>query len=151
MKVVYKYFVVHEQAIPAGLAACAAHKQGKFAQIEPLIWEKGFKARDLSAENLSKIAAEAGLDVEKFKKDMESEECRKDVKEDHEALARVGTRGTPSFYVNGRHISGAQPFEVFRQVIDEELKKANERIARGEATVATYYDKFVLEQGKKSL
>lgn len=153
VKVVYKHYVVHPQiATKPALAACAAHKQGKFAEMEKLLWEKGYKAgRNYSDENIEKIAKEAGLDMKKFKADMNSDACKKYIQKDQAELARVGARGTPAFFINGRFLSGAQPIDRFKAIIDEELKKANERIKKGEATVENYYQKFVLEKGKKSL
>lgn len=153
VRVVYKNFVVHPQhaTIPA-LAACAASKQGKFAQMEHLIWEKGFKAgRNLSKENMTKIATEVGLNMEQFGKDMDGQDCAKRVRQDQSEVSRVGTSGTPAFYINGRFLSGARPIDQFKTLIDEELKKANDRISKGEATVANYYQKFVVEKGKKKL
>src|SRR5690606_13546128 len=112
VRIVYKDYVVHPQSatIPA-LAACAAHKQGKYKEMYEGIWEKGFNAnRNLSAENMEAIAKSIGLNMSKFKADMDGEECKKEVQVDQAQLAAVGTRGTPSFYINGRHLSGAQPF-----------------------------------------
>ncbi len=153
VRVVYKNFVVHPQAatIPA-MAACAAHLQGKFKDMEHLIWQKGFLAgRNLSKENMVTLAKEAGLNMDQFNKDIDGQECAKKVREDQAELSKVGTSGTPAFYINGRFLSGARPIEQFKAVIDEELKKANDRISKGEATAANYYDKFVVAQGKKAV
>jgi predicted DsbA family dithiol-disulfide isomerase len=153
VKVVYKHYVVHPQvATTPALAACAAHRQGKFKEMEHLIWEKGFKAnRNLSAENMETLAKEAGLDMGKFKADMNGEECKKIVQQDQAQLAAVGTRGTPAFYINGRFLSGAQPLPAFKAIVDEELKKANERISKEGAKVETYYNEYVLKKGKTRL
>jgi predicted DsbA family dithiol-disulfide isomerase len=97
------------------------------------------------------IAKELGLDVNKFKADMNGDACKKEVQTDQAQLAAVGTRGTPAFYINGRFLSGAQPIDRFKSIIDEELNKANERIKKGEATVDNYYAKFVVQAGKKKL
>jgi protein-disulfide isomerase len=153
VRVVYKHYVVHPQnaTIPA-LAACAAHRQGKFPEMEKLIWDKGYSAdRNLSRENMVKLAQEAGLDMDRFGKDLDGQECAQIVRKDQAELTRVGVSGTPAFYINGRFLSGARPIDQFKAVVDEELEKANERIAKGEATVASYYDKFVVAQGKKQL
>ncbi|WP_428261517.1 DsbA family protein [Haliangium sp.] len=69
---------------------------------------------------------------------------------DQAQLAKVGVSGTPAFFINGRFLSGAQPFPAFKQVIDEELKKADDRLAKGDS-LAGYYDKYVVEQGLKAL
>jgi protein-disulfide isomerase len=152
LRVVYKNFLVNTpHATPPALAACAAHKQGKNSEMRQLIWEKGFaNNRDLGEENMKRIAAEIGLDMAKFEADMAGEACQNVLREDQALLRRVGTRGTPNFYINGRPLSGAQPIEQFRAVIDEELAKAKERIAAG-TPASEYYAKYVLEEGKESL
>ena len=144
--------MVHPQqaTIPA-LASCAADKQGKFKEMTKLIWEKGFKAgRNLSQENMDKLAGEVGLDMKKFKADSEGP-CKDIVRKDQAELAQVGVGGTPAFFINGRFLSGARPVEQFKALIDEELKKANERIGKEGTTAANYYEKWVLEKGEKKL
>jgi protein-disulfide isomerase len=152
VRVVYKHFVVHPQqaTIPA-LAACAADKQGKFHQMYQAIWEKGFSAnRNLSQENMDKLAGEVGLNMNKYKADMDGD-CKKIIRDDQTQMAQVGVGGTPAFFINGRFLSGARPVEQFKALVDEELKKANERIGKEGTTAANYYQKWVLEKGKKSL
>ncbi len=153
IKIVYKHYVVHpQQATTPALAVCAAGLQGKFGPMEKLIWDKGYGAgRNLSKDNMLKLAGEAGLDMGKFKKDLDGPECQKRIRQDQQELSRVGTRGTPAFYINGRFLSGARPIGQFKRLVDEELAKANARIKKGEATVANYYDKFVVKKGKKKL
>lgn len=148
MKIVFKHYLVHPQqgTIPAH-AACAANLQGKFKPMYEAIWAAN---RNFTQENMEKIAAQLGLDMQKFKADMAGP-CPKLVQQDQQDVGKVGTTGTPAFYINGRFLSGAQPIESFKALIDEELKKANERIAKGEATVETYFQKFVLDQGLKEL
>lgn len=150
VKVVYKYFVVHDQAIRPGLAACAADKQGKFSQMKELIWDEGFAKGELGDEHIESLAAKAGLDMKKFVADRDSDACMSWLKDDFGVLRKLGVRGTPAFYVNGRFISGAQPFEVFKKVIDAELAKANKAIAGG-ISASSYYQSQVVAKGKKEL
>jgi protein-disulfide isomerase len=152
LKIVYKHLIVHPQvATDASMASCAAHLQGKYKPMEELIWEKGFKAgRNLSRENMDKLAQEVGLDMKKYKADMDGE-CKSILQKDQAELRRVGAGGTPSFFINGRFVSGARPQPMFEAVIDQELKKANDLISQGKATVQNYYDEIVLKQGLKSL
>ena len=121
--------------------------------MEAAIWEKGFsKAREggLGQENIDKLANEIGLDMGKYKNDQG--ECAATVRKDQAELSKVGTRGTPAFYINGRFLSGAQPVDRFKAVIDEELKKANSRIGGdGGTSVENYYNEWVLKKGKQSL
>jgi len=153
LKVVYKNYVVHPQvATTPALAACAAHKQGKYHEMVELIWEKGFNAnRNLSAENMEILAKELGLNMSTFKADMNGDSCKQTVQMDQAQLTAVGTRGTPAFYINGRFLSGAQPIDRFKALIDEELAKANGRISKGEASVKDYYAKYVLAAGEKKV
>ena len=76
----------------------------------------------MSEENLKSYAEQSGLDVAAFDTCMASGKHAKTVDDDMAAGARVGMSGTPGFYVNGRMLTGAQPFAEFKRVIDEELK-----------------------------
>lgn len=63
------------------------------------------------------------LDAEKFNGCLDSGKYRSDVMQDHQEGSAAGVSGTPAFFVNGRYLSGAQPFEAFKQIIDEELAR----------------------------
>jgi protein-disulfide isomerase len=152
VRIVYKHFIVHEDyaMIPAQ-AVCAAHLQGKFTAMKDAIWDYGFNAgRDLSAENMQRQARRVGLNMRRFEKDM-SGPCRERVQKDHALLSRVGVQGTPYFYVNGRLVRGAMPFDVFRQLIDEELAKANEVIQTQGVKAADYYDAVIVAKGRTEM
>lgn len=91
-------------------------------------------------------AASIGLDLNKFKADMKA--CEPEINASRQAASLLGVSATPGFFVNGRFVSGAQKFEVFTAVIDEELAKANQRIAAG-TKQADYYNTWVVEKGEK--
>ena len=146
---VYKYFVVHQSAVVPGLAACAAHKQGKYPAMQKLIWDRGYADNDLGTERMEELAGQAGLDVQAYKADMAGEGCMGDLQRNYQELSALGVNGTPTLYVNGRYLSGIQPIEVYRALIDEELAKADAAIAKGVA-VKDYYQKHVVDPGKKS-
>jgi protein-disulfide isomerase len=96
---------------------CAADKQGKFYPMYNLIWDKGYKAgRNLSLENMETLAAEVGLNMDKFKDDMKGD-CPKIVRKDQQELGQVGVGGTPAFFINGRFLSGARPIEQFKALV----------------------------------
>lgn len=150
MKIVWKHYVVHPQtATTPAYAACAAQQQGKFWEMTALIFEKAF-GKDLSEAKMLELAAELKLDINKFKADLASDKCKQDVANDQKILSAVGTRGTPAFYINGRFLSGARPFEQFKAIIDEELKKADTAI-KGGVKLEDYYKSVVVDKGKKSL
>jgi protein-disulfide isomerase len=147
VRIVYKQFVIHPQiATDAALAACAAHRQGKFAAMNDLIWDKGWNdSRNLSVARLEELAKQAGLAIGQFRDDM-GHECRAMVSRDQQELHQVGVTGTPTFFINGRYLSGAQPVEAFARVIEEELALANQRLAAG-ARRRDYYQVHVLDAG----
>ncbi len=146
---VYKSYLIHQEAVTPGLAGCAANKQGKWVQMRDLIWEKGFAKHDLSEKNMDALAAEAGLDLAKYKTDMAGDDCKKWVMAGHDELGPIGTNGTPAFYVNGRYLSGALPIEQFKKVIDAEKAKADKAIASG-TKLEDYYAQ-VMKSGKLKL
>jgi protein-disulfide isomerase len=165
LRVVYKQFVVHPQVATAGaLAFCAAAKQGKAHEMDVALWDKGFKQHqfDKDAEGGQKcwestagcpivlgFAKELGLNEDKFKTDMK--ECQQLTQKDMRELQTLGVGATPSFFVNGRFMSGAMPIENFTALIDEELKKANATIQKEGIPASQYYQKVIVERGQKTL
>lgn len=152
LRIVYRSFVVHPQiaTIPAR-AACAAHRQGKFTELHDLIWTQGWEAnRNFGMDNMEKLAGDLKLDLKKFVADTDGA-CIKKVQEDQADLTALGQGGTPSFWINGRFMSGARPTEDFKAIIDAELAAANKAIGKGGITRANYYKKVVLKKGKKKL
>ncbi len=139
---------MHNRALAGAIAAEAAGKQGtdKFWKMHDLLFANG---RELTDENFVKWAEEIGLDVEKFKQDLEDPALEKKAKANQEQGSKLGARGTPAFFINGRFLSGAQPFESFKKVIDEELEKAEKIVASG-VPREKVYDK-VMEKAKPSV
>ena len=169
LRIVYKQFVVHPQVATAGaLAFCAAGKQGKAMEMDKLLWDKSFKThnfdKDATAEGggapqrcwessagcpvVVGYAQELGLNTDKFKSDMK--DCQSLIQKDMKELQTLGVGATPSFFINGRFMSGAMPLENFTQLVDEELKKADAAIAAG-TPKAEYYQQVVVGKGLKTL
>ena len=122
VRVVFKHLPLsfHQKAPAAHAASEAAHKQGKFWEMHDKIFKN---QRQMSEENYVVWAGEIGLDVEEFKKDMASAAIKARVDKDVKEAGRLGVTGTPGFFINGRHMSGAKPFSEFKVVIDEEIDK----------------------------
>ena len=120
MKIVFKHLplAMHKNAKPAAAATEAAHRQGKFWEMHDLVFAN---QRQLSAEKYYEFAGTLGLDVAKFKKDFASAEIKKVVDTDAKEANSLGVTGTPAFFINGSFLSGAKPFEAFKEVIDKEL------------------------------
>lgn len=148
LRVVYKQYIVHpDVATNAALAVCAAHRQDKFAEMDRLLWEKGYKdKRDFSQPKIEAFATEAGLDLARFKTDVAGS-CRDAVMRDHNELQSMGQGGTPTFYINGRYVVGGSPAKL-GALIDEELALASKRVAEGTAA-KDYYRTWVLGKGLK--
>jgi protein-disulfide isomerase len=123
VEIVFKHLPlrIHPKAPAAHAAAEAAHQQGKFWEMHDLIFAN---QREMSPEKYEEYAAQIGLDTDKFKKDVASASVKKRIDSDAAEAASLGITGTPAFLVNGRYLSGAQPYEAFKRLIDEELAKA---------------------------
>ena len=119
---------MHNRAMPAAMASEAAGKQGKFWEMHDKLFQD---PRALTDENIEKYATELGLDMAKFKEDLKDKKLEAKIKKQQAQGATLGARGTPAFFVNGRFMSGAQPFEAFKAIIDEEMKKADALLAKG--------------------
>jgi protein-disulfide isomerase len=103
----------------AGRATARASK-GKFWEYHDKLFAN---QSALTADSLKKYAAETGLDAAKFNQCLDSSKYEAHVEDALAAGNRLGISSTPTVYVNGRMINGAQPIEVFEAVIDEELAR----------------------------
>jgi protein-disulfide isomerase len=134
----------HNNAKGAAEAGMAANEQGKFWQMH----DKMFANQGaLDRPSLERYAQDLGLDMGKFKAALDSGKFTKRVEEDSAAGMAVGANGTPTFFINGREFVGAQPFESFKNVIDEEIKKADGLIAKG-IKLENVYAELQKEAGK---
>ncbi len=113
---------IHPQAKGAHAAAEAAHRQGKFWEMHDLIFQN---QRDLQVSTLEGYATSIGLDLEQYQRDVEAEDVVGRIDEDLQQAQKLGVTGTPSFFINGRFLSGAQPFANFKRYIDEALEKSS--------------------------
>lgn len=121
IKLVFRNFPLqfHNNAAKAAEAGLCAASQDKFWEMHDWMFENQDK---LSVEELKKGASGLGIDSDKFNKCLDSGENTKKVQESMQAASKAGVRGTPAFFVNGMQLSGNQPFEKFKEVIDGELR-----------------------------
>ena len=122
VRVVYKMhpLPMHQNAMPAAQAAMAAHAQGKFAEMHEKLFAN---STSLSRDKYLALATELGLDLKKFTSDIDSQAYKKTIDAETAEAMNVGATGTPASFVNGRFLSGAQPYDAFKRIIDEELAK----------------------------
>ena len=121
IRLVYRNYPLpnHPQAQPAAEAAQCANEQGQFWPYHDRLFAEAGK---LSDADLKKAAVDLGLDAERFNACVDEHRYKAVVEADQQAGNEAGVNGTPAFFVNGRLLSGAQPFEAFKRVIDEELE-----------------------------
>ncbi len=120
IKFVYRHYPLpnHPNARPAAEAAACAEAQGKFWEYHDQLFANASKLADA---DLKAHAAAVGLDATKFNACFDNRQQKPGVDADIAAADKAGVTGTPAFFINGRAIEGAQPFEAFKRVIDEEL------------------------------
>src|SRR5688572_12613538 len=109
---------IHRQAQLAAEAARCAGDQNNFWEYHDTLYAKAPK---LAADDLKAYAKDMSLDTAKFDQCLTSGKYKALVQKDLSEGAQLGITGTPTFFINGREISGAQPVESFAAIIDEEL------------------------------
>ncbi len=121
VKLVFKNFPLsfHKQAMNAAKAALAAGEQGKYWEMHDKIFEKYNK---LTEESFAEFATELGLDTNKFAADFSSDKYDSQIEQDMQIAAKVGVRGTPTLFINGKLQQG-RSFDDFKRTIDGLLKK----------------------------
>ena len=111
---------LHPDAPKAAEAARCAAEQGKFWEYHDVLFEK---APQLSIEELKRYAKDLKLDSAAFAKCLDSGKQAAAVKADIEQGDRLGITGTPTFFINGRQLVGAEPLATFEKIIDTELSQ----------------------------
>jgi protein-disulfide isomerase len=111
---------IHPQAFKAGEAAHCAGDQGKFWEFHDRLFgnQETLQTTDLKAH-----AAAVGLDAAAFDSCLDTSKYGERVRDGVAEGTRLGVASTPTIYVNGRMVSGAQPYETFAALIEEELSR----------------------------
>jgi protein-disulfide isomerase len=116
----YPLASLHPQAPKAHEAARCAADQSKFWEYHDVLFERSPK---LSVPELKRYAQELKLDATAFDQCLDSGKHTAQVDKDFQEGVSLGLTGTPSFFINGKQIVGAQPFATFQKVVDGELAK----------------------------
>ena len=118
---VYRHYPLpnHPAARPAAEAAACAAEQGKFWQFHDALFANPTK---LSDADLKEHAVTLGMNATQFNSCVDTHKLKPLVDADLKAGEEAGVNGTPAFFINGRALSGAQPFEAFKKIIDDELE-----------------------------
>ncbi len=111
----------HQNAMFAHIAANCAYKQNKFWEIFKLLFEN---TGNLTREKVLELSKMVELDQTQFNQCIADKDgsVRNEIESDVQDGQKVGVNGTPAFFINGIFVEGAQGYEVFERIIEEELK-----------------------------
>lgn len=121
VRLVYRDFPlesIHPNATPAAEAANCAGEQDRYYEFNELLFAGG---KPLEAATYEAYASQLKLDMEQFNQCVSERRYRDEVQADLAYAAELGVRSTPTFFINGLAVVGAQPFEVFDQIISMEI------------------------------
>ncbi len=115
----------HANAQPTALAARCAGDQGKYWEMHDLLFEEqaNWSGKEDITNDLTSYANQIGLNQSAFSSCLSSEKFAQAIEDDISLGQKVGVSGTPSFFINGQMIVGALPYDNFKAIIDEQLKK----------------------------
>lgn len=133
----------HANAVPAAEAAREAMAQRGvrgFWAMHDLLFEN---QRALERADLETYASSLGLDLRRFRRALDAHTHVPAIDADGDAGELAGVSGTPATFLNGRVVVGAQPFDAFQRIIDDELARAHRAIDAGSATRANYYARLM--------
>jgi protein-disulfide isomerase len=128
----------HDHAMPAAEAALEVWEQGgdeMFWRYHDLLFAN---QRALTRADLERYAAQVGADPRGVADALDAHRHRPRIRADQDMAVRLDTRGTPAFFINGRKLMGAQPYEEFEAIVREELDLARRALERG-VPRARYY------------
>jgi len=133
IRIVFKHnpLPFHKRAEPAAELAIEALKQrgnkGFWDAHDRLFAQQ----KNLEDADLEQIARDMGLNVARVKAAIKHRKHRKIIEADQDLASDFNARGTPHFFINGRRLIGAQPVSKFSAIIDEEIKRAKQVLAKG--------------------
>lgn len=120
VRMVFKEFpILGEESTRAAKAALAAELQGRYAEMHEIL----MRTRDFSQTSLEEIAGDLGLDVARFRTDMEGEPVATRIARNRALAGELGINGTPSFIVGKTLVPGAVPVERLAALVDEARKE----------------------------
>ncbi len=123
VRFVYKHYAIlgTESSRSAEASECAAEQDQFWAYHDLVFTDQAATHGSLNQEKLVALAEQIGLNTEAFSDCLSSGKYSLQISREAQAVQSLGVRGTPGFLVNGLFISGAQPFEVFQEIIEEQL------------------------------
>jgi protein-disulfide isomerase len=128
LRVVFKNFPIrsHKYAFTSAMAALAAGQQGKFWEFHDELFKNYNR---LNEQKIQEIVKQLNLDQTKFNEDTKSPVEAARVRQDYEEGIRLGVRGTPTVFINGKQFKKKRSMKSMAAVIDEELKAGKAKAA----------------------
>lgn len=108
---------IHPNSFPAAEAAQCANEQNAFWPFH----DKLYSSDSLSGDIYKQYAQELGLDMTRFNDCVTTRKYQQYVQSNSDFIRNLGGNSTPTFFINGLALVGAQPISIFKQVIDKEL------------------------------
>jgi protein-disulfide isomerase len=125
VKVVFKNFPIrsHKYALKAAVAALAAEPAGKFWEFHDTLFSNYSRLND---QKIQEIVGLLGLDETKFKEQQKNSAITQRIRQDYEEGIRIGVRGTPTIFINGKKLR-ERGMKGMEAVIEKELQKQQEK------------------------
>lgn len=127
VKIVYRDFPLgaHPQAPAAAQASECADDQDSYWDMHDMLFAKmsEWSGSPTAIDSFKAYASDLGLNTAKFNDCLDTEQYATEITDDLNAGRQAGVSGTPTFFINGRKLVGAQPFSAFQTIIEEELAK----------------------------
>ena len=125
VKVVFKNFPIrsHKYALKAAVAALAAEPSGKFWEFHDMLFSNYNRLND---QKIQEIVGILGLDETKFKEQQKNSAITQRIRQDYEEGIRIGVRGTPTIFINGKKLR-ERGMKGMEAVIEKELQKQQEK------------------------
>ena len=153
IRLVHRTLPLDDDNLVAAEAALAAHAQGKFRAMSDRLY--GVQGK-IDRAGIELIARELGLDMIRFRADLDTGTYRPQIQADIADARTLGIDGTPMFFINGRPVNGNQPLKTFVDLVDDELRRArdhhgtyDELVAEGHPTAdgpsSLERERFVLD------
>lgn len=130
IKFVVRYFPLpgHKNSMTSALAVEAAGKQGKFWEMHNIIFENQRDWGEKQAPDpkiFENYAQQIGLDMERYSKDIASQEVKDRIERDRSAGQKLDITGTPTFFLNGKKINNPRGYEGFKELLQSAISEAN--------------------------
>jgi protein-disulfide isomerase len=125
VKLVFKNFPIrsHKYAVKAAAAALAADREEKFWEFHDMLFENYNRLND---QKIQEIVGVLGLDETEFKKQQQSPAVTEQIRQDYEEGIRLGVRGTPTVFINGKKLRD-RSMKSMETTIEKELQKSQEK------------------------